>query len=184
MCWQVQATQRIRQTNVLTIPSKLMKSVNLYLAAERGRLITFLKNLLGSVHKNSSIDASNFAPTLLPNTNSFWNMDLEQLILVGHEGWVGVAFTLMCDTIWCKFALYWGKGTWKCSPSGAGKAASFAPKKTVTTSGGEDNWFPIPHSTPIEKLQRVWKSIQGQEKLQLIFFPCVLMNYIKLLQIR
>jgi hypothetical protein len=71
MCWQVQATQRIRHTNVLTIPSKLMKSDNLYLAAERGRVIKFLKNLLGLVHKSSPIDASNFAPTLLPNTNSF-----------------------------------------------------------------------------------------------------------------
>ncbi len=69
-------------------------------------------------------------------------MEFEQLIPVGYEGWVGVALTLMCDTIWCKFALYWGTGTWNFSPSGTGKAASFAPKKTVTTSGGEENWFP------------------------------------------
>ncbi len=48
----------------------------------------------------------------------------------------------MCDTIWCKFALYWGTGTCNFSPSGTGKAASFAPKQTVTTSGGEENWFP------------------------------------------
>ncbi len=52
--------------------SKLMKWVNLYLAAERGRVIKFLKNLLGLVHKRSSIDASNSTPTLLPNTNFFF----------------------------------------------------------------------------------------------------------------
>jgi hypothetical protein len=34
MCWQVQATQRIRQTNVLTIPSKLMNQ-SIYISQQR-----------------------------------------------------------------------------------------------------------------------------------------------------
>ncbi len=84
-------------------------------------------------------------------------MEFEQLILVGHEGWVGVALTLMCDTIWCKFALYWGTGTWNFSPSGTGKAASFAPKQTVTTSGGEDNWFPHPPLKSFSVLENQYK---------------------------
>ncbi len=98
-------------------------------------------------------------------------MELEQLILVGHEGWVGVAFTLMCDTIWCKFALYWDKGTWKCSPSGTGKAASFAPKKTVTTSGGEDNWFPHPPLNPNRKASMCLKINTRPRENLVHFFP-------------
>jgi hypothetical protein len=38
-----------------------------------------LKNLLGLVHKHSSIVASNSAPTLLPNTNYFWKNEIWSL---------------------------------------------------------------------------------------------------------
>jgi hypothetical protein len=111
-------------------------------------------------------------------------MELEQLILGGHERWVGVAFTLMCDTIWCKFALYWGKGTWKCLPSGTGKAASFAPKKTVTTSGGEDNWFPHPPLNPNRKASACLKINTRSRETSAHFFPISPHELHKFLQIQ
>ncbi len=179
MCWQVQATQRTRHTNELTIPSNLMKSVNLYLTAERGRVIKSLKNRLGLVQKCSSmmpiilLPLFFLTPTLCGKMKyGVWTIDTSWTWRVGRCRFnLDVWHYLMqiCPVLRHRDMKLLAIRNWQ---------SCIICSKTDCY----DIWWwrkLIPPS-PTQKLQRVWKSIQGQEKLQLIFFPFVLMNYIKI----
>ncbi len=183
MCWQVQATQRSRHTNELTIPSNLMKSVNLHLTAERGRVIKFLKNHLGLEHKCSSmmpvilLPLFFLTPTLCGKMKyGVWTIDTSWTWRVGRCCFnLDVWHYLMqiCPVLRQRDMKLLGVRNWQ---------SCIICSKTDCY----DIWWwrrLIPPS-PTQKLQCVWKSILDQEKLQLIFLPYVLMNYIKFLWIQ